>query len=176
MMQVRRQSNNHQFILLEEEGEKYRTDRQDSVRTLPLPSSKHESEQESRRRAVSDLPSRPNPKDLLKLSKADANGEKQASSAEDSGVDKSNGVAPCKIIKHVPTECSCGKNGEHYPSVALDEIYTGTLETINNLLYNSGFTKKFLVEKEKCTGKSNIYSCVLLVEYVVLTQVCAFQT
>lgn len=118
---------------------------------------------------MSDLPSRPNPKDLLKLSKADANGEKLVSSAEDSGVDKSNGAAPCKVIKHVPTECSCGKNGEHYPSVALDEIYTGTLETINNLLYNSGFTKKFLLEKEKCTGKSNIYNCVLLVEYVVLT-------
>lgn len=109
---------------------------------------------------MSDLTTvRASPKDSSKSSNGnkpsygDSGNEKQASSANDSGADKVNGSQPGKVVKHAPTQCACEKNGEHYSNVALDEIYTGTLETINNLLYNSGFTKKFLVEKEKSTGK-----------------------
>ncbi|KAG2176215.1 hypothetical protein INT43_005449 [Umbelopsis isabellina] len=135
----------------EDEGEitedgKHAPDRQASVHTLPLPAAKETLEQENRRRAVSEVTPRPDAKDLLKPK---ADGSKPGSSAEDSGVEQTK--ASAKAVKHAPTECECAKNDEHFSQVGLDETYTGTLETIYNLLYNSGFRKKFLEEKEKST-------------------------
>ena len=49
--------------------------------------------------------------------------------------------------------CDCLKSGEHHPNVALDTTFTGTVEKIYNLMFTSGFMRKFLEENEKCTGK-----------------------
>jgi hypothetical protein len=113
-------------------------------------------EQESRRRAISEVASRPNAKELTKVN---ADGSKLTSSPEESAVEQINATA--KEVKHAPTECQCAKTDDHYPQVGLDETYTGTLETIYNLLFNSGFKKKFLEEKEKSTGRLIKYSYVI---------------
>ncbi|KAI8576180.1 hypothetical protein K450DRAFT_258013 [Umbelopsis ramanniana AG] len=122
--------------------------RQASVQTLPLPAGKSKEEVESRRRAMSEATSRPNGKVLQKSKLSES--PIQQSSPNDSGADKADGTA-AQPVKHAPTECACAKDNQHYPSIALDETYTGTLETINNLLFNSGFEKKFLVENQKST-------------------------
>ncbi|KAI9287309.1 hypothetical protein BC943DRAFT_319465 [Umbelopsis sp. AD052] len=122
--------------------------RQASAQTLPLPAGKSKEEVESRRRAMSDATSRPNGKTLQKSKLSES--PIQQSSPNDSGAEKADDKA-AQPVKHAPTECDCGKNNQHYPNTALDETYTGTLETINNLLFNSGFEKKFLVENQKST-------------------------
>ncbi|KAH8555442.1 hypothetical protein BGW37DRAFT_419623 [Umbelopsis sp. PMI_123] len=124
-------------------------DSDEYTETLPLPPIKTE-EKESRRRAMSELPSRPNPKFLLKSKGMDTPNDHRTMSPADMTADKANVVAP-QPVKHAPTECACSKNKEHYPGTALDETYTGTLETINNLLFNSGFEKRFLTENQKST-------------------------
>lgn len=124
-------------------------DRQASVHTLPLPAAKDTPDPENRRRAISEVTPRPNAKDLLKPS---ADGSKSGSTADDSG---EKAEASAKAIKHAPTDCECSKGDGHFPQVGLDETYTGTLETIYNLLYNSGFRRKILEEKEKSTGRLN---------------------
>ncbi|KAI8084514.1 GRAM domain-containing protein [Halteromyces radiatus] len=50
---------------------------------------------------------------------------------------------------HERTDCTCGENGGHYPNTVMDETYNCSLETMNNLMYNSGFMKRFLIEDMK---------------------------
>ncbi|ORZ15981.1 hypothetical protein BCR42DRAFT_353038 [Absidia repens] len=47
------------------------------------------------------------------------------------------------------TNCVCGKLGEHYPNVVMDQTYSGSLEAFNNLLFTSDFMKRFLTDDEK---------------------------
>ncbi|ORZ14689.1 hypothetical protein BCR42DRAFT_417458 [Absidia repens] len=49
------------------------------------------------------------------------------------------------------TECVCAGTGEHYPNIIMDQVYSGSIETIQNLLYTCGFMKEFLAENEKAT-------------------------
>lgn len=52
------------------------------------------------------------------------------------------------------TDCQCVKNAEdHYPNVVMDQTYHCSMETLYNLLYQSDFVKKFLIDIEKNTGK-----------------------
>ncbi|KAI8371345.1 GRAM domain-containing protein [Radiomyces spectabilis] len=53
--------------------------------------------------------------------------------------------------KHIKTECQCLTGNQHFPHTVMDQTYQGSLETIYNLLYNSGFMKKFLTDVEKNT-------------------------
>lgn len=116
---------------------------------MPVPAAaKVKDENESRRRALSDATAQSNAKVLTKSKLSES---PQRATPDDSGVDKADGTAS-QPVKHAPTECACSKDNSHYPGIALDETYTGTLETINNLLFNSGFEKKFLIENQKSTG------------------------
>ncbi|KAG9288729.1 hypothetical protein G9A89_004348 [Geosiphon pyriformis] len=54
-----------------------------------------------------------------------------------------------KRLRH-PTQCACLKNQKHYNTIALDTKFTGSVEKIYNLLFTSGFIRRFLVEQEKC--------------------------
>ncbi|KAI9288884.1 hypothetical protein BC943DRAFT_315496 [Umbelopsis sp. AD052] len=47
------------------------------------------------------------------------------------------------------TECQCQHSGSHYPNVALDAVFPGSIEALYNLLFNSSFISNFLVEGEK---------------------------
>lgn len=115
-------------------------ERQVSLASLPLPKvSKDEEQDAARRRAISEAGPRPN---MTSLSKDDANGNAAAA----------NGDTAVQQTKE-KTECACGKNGEHFPKVVLDQTFDCTIENLYNLLYFSDFTKKFLVE-QKNTGKS----------------------
>ncbi|KAI9307573.1 hypothetical protein BJ944DRAFT_261691 [Cunninghamella echinulata] len=50
------------------------------------------------------------------------------------------------------TDCQCVKNAEdHYPNVVMDQTYHCSMETLYNLLYQSDFVKKFLIDIEKNT-------------------------
>ncbi|KAI0701268.1 GRAM domain-containing protein [Cerioporus squamosus] len=61
-----------------------------------------------------------------------------------------NGAAPKKsqAISKV-TQCDCGKNGQHYPEVAMEAVFPGTPEKIYNLMFTSGFMKDFMRENQK---------------------------
>jgi hypothetical protein len=61
-----------------------------------------------------------------------------------------------KKRRHTST-CDCLTKGEHYPNVALDTTFTGSVEKIYNLLFTSGFMRQFLEENEKCTGQYKSY-------------------
>jgi hypothetical protein len=52
------------------------------------------------------------------------------------------------------TECQCQHSGSHYPNVALDAVFPGSIETLYNLLFNSSFISNFLVEGEKSQGNT----------------------
>ncbi|KAF8606537.1 GRAM-domain-containing protein [Ceratobasidium sp. AG-I] len=52
---------------------------------------------------------------------------------------------------HEPTECACGKGGEHYPTLVIDAKFPGTPEKIYELMFNSQFFKDFLSVDQKLT-------------------------
>ncbi|RUS19832.1 hypothetical protein BC937DRAFT_86840 [Endogone sp. FLAS-F59071] len=52
-------------------------------------------------------------------------------------------------VPHSPTLCDCSVAGDHYNNVCLDAKYPGTVEKIYNLLFVTGFVKKFLTDVEK---------------------------
>lgn len=77
---------------------------------------------------------------------SNANGELIASS------DKALKKTEPKAQVHEKTECSCSSS-DHYPNVVMNQVYNGTLEKIYNLMFDSGFMKKFLIENQKSLGK-----------------------
>ncbi|CAO3613727.1 unnamed protein product [Mucor fragilis] len=118
----------------------------------------------ARRRAMSEAP-RPNfqSNDQEKSSKAAANGGAAADGKSvKSGDPAANGASSSATENakegdaksqqvHDKTNCECSTNNEHYPNVVMDQVYNGTLEKIYNMLFDSGFMKKFLVENQKST-------------------------
>jgi hypothetical protein len=62
--------------------------------------------------------------------------------------------AEAKPQVHEKTECGCSSS-DHYPNVVMDQVYNGTLEKIYNLMFDSGFMKKFLVENQKSLGRKH---------------------
>lgn len=65
---------------------------------------------------------------------------------------KANGIGQVSV-PHPPTHCDCSAAGDHYDNVCLDAKYPGTVERIYNLLFISGFIKKFLTDVEKSGGE-----------------------
>ncbi len=64
-----------------------------------------------------------------------------------------NGAGAKKIqAKSKVTQCDCGKNGLHYPEVAMEAVFPGTPEMIYNLMFTSGFMKDFMRENQKLLG------------------------
>ena len=54
---------------------------------------------------------------------------------------------------HKVTYCACGKEGKHYPNVAIETVLPGTPERIYNLMFASGFLKDFMRDNQKLEGK-----------------------
>lgn len=111
----------------------------------------------ARRRAMSEAP-RPNfqsneeEKSASKAATATtaaADGTSAKSSDPATDNTKEGDAKPQQV--HEKTDCDC--SNEHYPTVVMDQVYNGTLEKIYNLLFDSGFMKKFLVDNQKSTGK-----------------------
>ncbi|KAF9535637.1 hypothetical protein CPB83DRAFT_24650 [Crepidotus variabilis] len=47
------------------------------------------------------------------------------------------------------TVCACGREGRHYPEVAMEVVVPGTPEKINGLMFASAFMKDFMVDNQK---------------------------
>ena len=65
---------------------------------------------------------------------------------------------PAVLVPIVPamkkaTQCACGRDGKHYPEIAMEIVIPGTPEKINNLMFASGFMKEFMSENQKLLGK-----------------------
>ena len=74
---------------------------------------------------------------------------------EDSVADGApNGAGKKSQMKSKRTQCDCGKNGQHYPEVAMEAVFPGTPEKIYNLMFTSGFMKDFMRENQKLLGAS----------------------
>lgn len=56
------------------------------------------------------------------------------------------------VPTHKVTKCLCGKEGKHYPEVALETVVPGTPERIYNLMFASGFIKDFMRQDQKLEG------------------------
>ncbi|KZT51598.1 hypothetical protein CALCODRAFT_503310 [Calocera cornea HHB12733] len=52
------------------------------------------------------------------------------------------------IKPHRATQCACSKRGEHYSEVCMDAAFPGTLESIYNLMFASGFVKDFMTDEQ----------------------------
>ncbi|KAI9485166.1 MAG: GRAM domain-containing protein [Benjaminiella poitrasii] len=66
------------------------------------------------------------------------------------------------------TECECSKNGQHFPTVVMDNTYySTTIKNVYNLLYNSKFMTKFLRDVEKSTD-------ILVGEWVKAERNCLY--
>ncbi|WVQ70710.1 hypothetical protein IAR50_000232 [Cryptococcus sp. DSM 104548] len=50
---------------------------------------------------------------------------------------------------HKPTQCACGKDGKHYPEIALEATFPSTPEKVYNLMFNSGWLKTFLSDSQQ---------------------------
>ena len=67
-----------------------------------------------------------------------------------------NGTPAKKVAtKNRHTLCDCGRNGQHYPEVAMEVVVPGTPEKIYNLMFTSGFMKDFMRENQKLLGASS---------------------
>ena len=44
---------------------------------------------------------------------------------------------------HIPTECACGRNNQHYSSVLFDHTYDVPMKTLFGLFYKTDFMEKF---------------------------------
>jgi hypothetical protein len=55
---------------------------------------------------------------------------------------------------HAPTECACGKAGQHYSEICLDATFPGDLKQVYELMFASEWYKTFLIENQKLRGMS----------------------
>lgn len=93
-------------------------------------------EELARRRALSDVGPRPNMVAVAAANKAAP----------------SLSVPPMPVLPK--TECQCAQAGGHghYPNVALNATFPGSIEALYNLLFNSSFIADFLKDGEKSQG------------------------
>ena len=137
------------------------SDRQASLASLPLPKHLSSADEAARRRAVSEAGPRPNMQEYVKksteLRTANAN-ENSTTILDASAVtnNANNAIEKKDTQIREKTECDCGKNEQHFPTVVMDNKYDTTVEAMYNLLFNSTFMNKFLCEVEKSTGKYNL--------------------
>ena len=69
-------------------------------------------------------------------------------SLEDGDAPQGNGAGGGGKARQ-PTQCSCGKAGQHAPNIALECVLPGTPEQIYNLMFASGFIKDFMSNDQK---------------------------
>ncbi|KAF9157478.1 hypothetical protein BGX20_003924 [Mortierella sp. AD010] len=50
-------------------------------------------------------------------------------------------------LNHLPTICKCSKDGRHYPTTFMTEVYPGSVENMWKLLFESDFNKTFLTNE-----------------------------
>ncbi|EPB93087.1 hypothetical protein HMPREF1544_00161 [Mucor circinelloides 1006PhL] len=135
------------------------------VSMASMPNNKDTAKMDSaaRRRAMSEAP-RPNfqSNEEEKSSKAaaTANGTVAANRKSTKSSDPAANAASAtnttkegdaKPQVHDKTDCECSTNNEHYPNVVMDQVYNSTLEKIYNIIFDSEFMKKFLVDNQKST-------------------------
>ncbi|EJU02518.1 hypothetical protein DACRYDRAFT_94346 [Dacryopinax primogenitus] len=53
---------------------------------------------------------------------------------------------------HKVTQCACSQQGEHFPDTCMDAVFPGTLESIYNLMFASGFVKDFMTSEQGLRG------------------------
>ncbi|KAI8371115.1 hypothetical protein BD560DRAFT_396156 [Blakeslea trispora] len=99
----------------------------------------------ARRRAQSELP-RPNFQMINEKSSKANNSE-----SLDDKADKSKQSTESRPQINEKTECECGQSGSHYPNVVMDQVYSGNLEKMFDMLFVNSFMKDFLVDNQKST-------------------------
>ncbi|KAG8713072.1 hypothetical protein FRC08_013731 [Ceratobasidium sp. 394] len=83
------------------------------------------------------------------------NGESSAGTGEDMGVAKVEAVEEGAVSEgddtagHEPTQCVCGKEGQHYSIPVIDAVFPGTPEKIYELMFKSQFISDFLSVDQK---------------------------
>ncbi|KAG8702014.1 hypothetical protein FRC08_003756 [Ceratobasidium sp. 394] len=82
------------------------------------------------------------------------NGENGASAGEDAEAAREEGVeegaaSGDDTAGHEPTQCVCGKEGQHYSIPVIDAIFPGTPEKIYELMFKSQFISDFLSVDQK---------------------------
>lgn len=107
----------------------------------------------ARRRAMSEVP-----KSSFQIDNKSTNDDtSQKSASPQTG--KTSNVSSNKPVEkpqlYDNTDCDC--SSDHFPTTVMDQVYNGTLESLYNLMFQSGFMKKFLLENQKSTGNKNIY-------------------
>ncbi|KAL7327348.1 hypothetical protein PS15p_205794 [Mucor circinelloides] len=135
------------------------------VSMASMPNNKDTAKMDSaaRRRAMSEAP-RPNfqSNEEEKSSKAaaTANGTVAANGKSTKSSDPAANAASAtnntkegdaKPQVHDKTDCECSTNNEHYPNVVMDQVYNSTLEKIYNIIFDSEFMKRFLIDNQKST-------------------------
>ncbi|KAI8335651.1 hypothetical protein EDC96DRAFT_450661 [Choanephora cucurbitarum] len=93
----------------------------------------------ARRRAQSELP-KPNFQTM---------NEKPSKSGMDEGAEKPKQSTESRPQINEKTECECGQSGSHYPNVVMDQVYSGNIEKMYDLLFVNNFMKDFLVDNQK---------------------------
>ncbi|KIJ38876.1 hypothetical protein M422DRAFT_210620 [Sphaerobolus stellatus SS14] len=91
----------------------------------------------------------PNPRDSIDESRSGL------ISSVVTGTGTMNAVSPAPPPGHEtrkPTQCTCGKEGNHYSEIAMDIVVPGEPEKIYNLMFASGFIKDFMRNDEKLLG------------------------
>lgn len=121
----------------------------------------------ARRRAMSEVP-KPT---FQTESKAANDNTTQKSTTQ--VVDKSSNAKSDKPAEkpqlHDTTDCDC--SADHFLTTVMDQVYSGTLESLYNLLFHSGFMKKFLLENQKSTGKYIIYVFMIFCGIIIHTHI-----
>ncbi|KAI9312932.1 GRAM domain-containing protein [Dichotomocladium elegans] len=120
-------------------------DRQSSLPVLPIKEQVNnkgtDSETASRRRAISEAGPPPSYSPLVAQEKSTNLPVETKPTAE------TNGTSTVQQT-HEKTECGCLKNGEHFNKVVFDQKFPCSIETLYNLLYQSNFVKKFLLDQK----------------------------
>jgi hypothetical protein len=78
---------------------------------------------------------------------ADQNNHGDGDAANEDATDEGDGTPG-----HQPTECACGKEGQHYPTPVIDTVIPGTPEKIYELMFKSQFMSDFLSVDQKLMG------------------------
>lgn len=92
---------------------------------------------------------------IWRLSHPNAHENSAAQAAEEvesTGISGEKAVVGAGGKGHGPTQCACGKKGEHYPETAFEGTLPSTPEKIFNLMFTSGWFKTFLTDNQKLRG------------------------
>ncbi|KAG9098079.1 hypothetical protein FRC06_006833 [Ceratobasidium sp. 370] len=86
----------------------------------------------------------PKPPGQLENDENNATTEEDEEAAEEDVASEGDGTAG-----HEPTQCACGKEGQHYSTSVIDAVIPGTPEKIYELMFKSQFISDFLSVDQK---------------------------